>query len=585
MEGDTQQWDYSIFWKEALNQIRQHISEQEYVMWFRNLQYYASRENEIILAVPSSFYRDQVKQRYLKLIQDTLFDLSGMSIQVSFEIVKLQPPADHSAQKDGSQAAGSNDSTGQIGRGHAQQPVDSSAPADSGTSATHPSDDLPRTGGSENGAGPSKTESSFSTEKNTREDKGQKTGSKSSIIIDPHADRSGSGMHADSSRAAAFDAAPRQDQHQPGPYPQTQQSGSPRAGSTPGSQLNLRKHNELRIDYTFENFVVGDNNSFAANACIAISKNPGTAYNPCLIYGGVGLGKTHLIQSIGNYVHNTYEKTRVVYVTAETFTNEFIQSIRDGKNHQFKNRYRNVDVLLIDDIHFLQSKDQTQEELFHTFNALYDSNKQMVFTCDRPVSELKHLTDRLRSRFERGLNVDLQPPNYETRYAILKRKTEEKRAAIDEQVIELISKNITTNVRDLEAALTKLIAYSDILNKKITVDIAQEQLKDVFSSPKQSNITIEIIQRAVADYFNLSPYDLRGKKRTKAIAFPRQIAMYITREITEFSTTEVGLEFGGRDHTTVMHACQRIESRMQTDPYLEPTIQRLIRQIKEYGTK
>jgi len=349
--------------------------------------------------------------------------------------------------------------------------------------------------------------------------------------------------------------------------------------------MKIRKHNELRIDYSFENFIVGDNNSFAANACIAISKNPGTAYNPCLIYGGVGLGKTHLIQSIGNYVHNNYDKTRVVYVTAETFTNEFIQAIRDGKNHQFKNRYRNVDVLLIDDIHFLQSKDQTQEELFHTFNALYDSNKQMVFTCDRPVSELKNLTDRLRSRFERGLNVDLQPPDFETRYAILKRKVDEKKAAIDEKVIELISKNITTNVRDLEAALTKLMAYSDILNKKITVDIAQEQLKDVFSSPKQSNITIEIIQRAVGDYFNLSPYDLRGKKRTKAIAFPRQIAMYITREITEYSTTEVGLEFGGRDHTTVMHACQRIESRMQADPYLEPTIQRLIRQIKEYGTR
>ncbi len=580
MEGDTQQWDYSIFWKEALNQIRQHISEQEYVMWFRNLQYYASRENEIILAVPSSFYRDQVKQRYLKLIQDTLFDLSGMSIQVSFEIVKLQPPADHTTAGQGPHASGTGTSTGQIGSVHAPQPVDNSAPSETNTSAGQH-----RSESSKSGKGSTKAESSYSSEEKSSEEKSNKSSSKSSILIDPHAERSGSGMQAHSSHSTRFEKASQQDQQEAAAYPHTRQSGPGRAASTSSPQLNLRKHSELRIDYTFENFVVGDNNSFAANACIAISKNPGTAYNPCLIYGGVGLGKTHLIQSIGNFVHNNYEKTRVVYVTAETFTNEFIQSIRDGKNHQFKNRYRNVDVLLIDDIHFLQSKDQTQEELFHTFNALYDSNKQMVFTCDRPVSELKHLTDRLRSRFERGLNVDLQPPNYETRYAILKRKTEEKRAAVDEQVIELISKNITTNVRDLEAALTKLIAYSDILNKKITVDIAQEQLKDVFSSPKQSNITIEIIQRAVADYFNLSPYDLRGKKRTKAIAFPRQIAMYITREITEFSTTEVGLEFGGRDHTTVMHACQRIESRMQTDPYLEPTIQRLIRQIKEYGTK
>ena len=596
MEGDTQQWDYSIFWKEALNQIRQHLSEQEYVMWFRNIQYYASRENEIILAVPSSFYRDQVTQRYLKLIQDTLFDLSGMSIQVTFEIVKLQPPANHSGQpsagsealQEHSSARGpvDNSGAGRVG-GHSKA---GPRPADSNST-------LPSQNDSPQGQAAAKSKSSAGSGPNSAASGAPKTKAKKEHANPPGTvpgtspggfdeegtnsaaahGSSGRSLHSNAHNSNALSGAHNSLQGDPQHKPQSSQHHHP--------QLNLRKHSELRIDYSFENFVVGENNSFAANACIAISKNPGTAYNPCLIYGGVGLGKTHLIQSIGNFIHNNYEKTRVVYVTAETFTNEFIQSIRDGKNHQFKNRYRNVDVLLIDDIHFLQSKDQTQEELFHTFNALYDSNKQMVFTCDRPVSELKHLTDRLRSRFERGLNVDLQPPNYETRYAILKRKTEEKRAAIDEEVIELISKNITTNVRDLEAALTKLIAYSDILNKKITVDIAQEQLKDVFSSPKQSNITIEIIQRAVADYFNLSPYDLRGKKRTKAIAFPRQIAMYITREITEFSTTEVGLEFGGRDHTTVMHACQRIESRMQTDSYLEPNIQRLIRQIKEYGTK
>jgi chromosomal replication initiator protein len=318
---------------------------------------------------------------------------------------------------------------------------------------------------------------------------------------------------------------------------------------------------------------------------MAISKNPGTAYNPCLIYGGVGLGKTHLIQSIGNSVHASNPDIKISYVTAETFTNEFIEAIHHNKNHQFKNKYRKVDILLIDDIHFLQDKTGTQEELFHTFNALYDSNKQMVFTCDRPVSELKQLTDRLRSRFERGLNVDLQAPAFETRFAILKQKVEEKKVPITDEVIELICRNVTTNVRDLEAALTRLIAYADLLNKKVTVDIARQQLKDVFSNPKMSNITMEMIQRVTAEYFNLSSNDLRGKKRTKAIAFPRQVAMFITRELTEFSTTEVGLEFGGRDHTTVMHACQRVESRMQTDPSMEPIIQRIIRQIKEYGTK
>ena len=343
-------------------------------------------------------------------------------------------------------------------------------------------------------------------------------------------------------------------------------------------------HPQLRSDYIFENFVIGVNNSFAANAAYAIGRNPGTAYNPCLIYGGVGLGKTHLIQSIGNTVF-LEGSGRIVYVTAETFTNEFIQSIKNKTNHQFKNKYRSVDVLLVDDIHFLQNKTETQEELFHTFNALYDANKQMVFTCDRPVAELKHLTDRLRSRFERGLNVDLQPPDFETRFAIMKRKVEEKNIPIPDEVIDLVCRNITTNVRDLEASLTKLIAYSDLVDKEISVEVAQQQLRDVFSNPRQSNITIEMIQRVVADYFALSAGDLKGKKRTKAIAFPRQVAMFIVRDLTEYSTTEVGLEFGGRDHTTVMHACQRVESRMKTDPTLEPTVNHLVRTIKENNAK
>lgn len=452
-------WDYSIFWKEAINQIQGEISEQEYIMWFNNMEYESSSESEIIVSVPSSFYRDQVKQRYLQQIEHTLHDLSGTKITLSFNIKKAQP-SEHTVKR------------------------------------------------------------------------------------------------APEKKAAA-----------------------------PIMTKERRTHPQLRKEYTFDNFVIGENNSFAANAAYAIAKNPGTAYNPCLVYGGVGLGKTHLVQSIGNSVYQDFESAKIVYVTAENFTNEFIQAIRDKTTHQFKNKYRYVDVLLIDDIHFLQNKTETQEELFHTFNALYDANKQMVFTCDRPVSELKQLSDRLRSRFERGLNVDLQPPNYETRFAILKKKVESSGTFIPEPVIGLICKNVTTNVRDLEAALTKLMAYAELVNKNITLEIAQAQLKDIFSNPNQGNITIDLIQRVTADYFALSHNDLKGKKRTKAIAFPRQVAMYIAREITEYSTTEVGLEFGGRDHTTVMHACQRVENRMRTDPTLEPIIQHLIRQIKETGAK
>jgi chromosomal replication initiator protein len=345
-------------------------------------------------------------------------------------------------------------------------------------------------------------------------------------------------------------------------------------------------HSQLRADYTFESYVIGENNSFAANAAQAIARNSGTAYNPFLIYGGVGLGKTHLMQAIGNYIHAQTE-LKVIYITAETFTNEFIASIQGSERAKaaFKNKYRYTDILLIDDIHFLQKKVGIQEELFYTFNALYDANKQMVFTCDRPVSELKDFNDRLRSRVGRGLNVDLEPPDYETRCAILKKKTETSGISIPDDVIALVSKNISTNVRDLEGALNTLTAYATLVGKPITMEIAQQRLKDVFASPRQSNMSIEIIQRVVAEEFHLSPNDLKSKKRTQSIVYPRQLAMYIIREITEYTTTEIGQEFGGRDHTTVMHACQKIEDRVKSDPSMDSTIQSLIRTIKDYSAK
>ena len=347
------------------------------------------------------------------------------------------------------------------------------------------------------------------------------------------------------------------------------------------------KHPQLRSDYSFDTYVVGDNNSFAYNAAQAIARNPGTAYNPFLIYGGVGLGKTHLMQAIGNYIHAATD-SKVIYITAETFTNEFIAAMQETAERAkaaFKNKYRYADILLIDDIHFLQKKPGTQEELFYTFNALYDANKQMVFTCDRPVSDLKDFNERLRSRVGRGLNVDLQPPNYETRCAILKKKADASGISIPDDVIDLVSKNISTNVRDLESALNTLTAYVGLVGKPVSVEIAQQQLKNVFASPRQSNISIEIIQRVSAEKFHLSPNDLKGKKRTQSIVYPRQLAMYICREITEHTTTEIGQDFGGRDHTTVMYSCQKIEDLIRTDPSTDSLIQSLIRDIKDYSAK
>ncbi|MDR0707867.1 MAG: chromosomal replication initiator protein DnaA [Treponema sp.] len=365
-------------------------------------------------------------------------------------------------------------------------------------------------------------------------------------------------------------------------------SNQTRNSDVPKSQPvhnTTKRHPQLKLDYNFDAYVIGDNNSFAANAALAIAKNPGVTYNPFFLYGGVGLGKTHLLQAIGNYVYAHTPDTKIVYINTEAFLNEYVDALKEKTMSSFKKKYRYVDVLLMDDIHFVQEKEGLQEELFHTFNALYESNKQIVFTCDRPAAELKKISDRLRSRFERGLNIDLQPPNYETRYAILKKKAESKNVPIPDEVLALISKNVSSNVRDLEAALTTLIAYADLVGKTITVETARQQLKDVFAAPKQTNMSIDIIQRVVSEHFKITPNDLKGKKKSQNVVFPRQLAIYISREITEFSTTEIGQAFGGRDHTTAMHSCNKIKERIQADPTLDSTIQSLIRMIKEYNAK
>jgi len=338
-----------------------------------------------------------------------------------------------------------------------------------------------------------------------------------------------------------------------------------------------KKHPLLNERYTFDKFVIDADNPLPANAAIAVSKNPGIAYNPLLIYGGVGLGKTHLMQAIGNALYQN-TNLKILYAPAETFTNEYIAHVNKNKMHEFKNKYRNADVLLLDDIHFLEKKEGTQEELFHTFNALYESNKQIVFTCDRPVEELKNLTDRLRSRFTRGLSIDLKIPSYETRCAILFKKLQDEHFSIPDEVVHLIAKNISSNVRDLEGALTKLQAYSE-LTGPITLENAQRLLQDTFGSPRQHNISIDTILKIVADYFGISYVDLKGKKRTKNISFPRQVAMYLAREMTEFSTTEIGVELGGRDHSTVMHGHQKIETQTALEPSLEITIAELKKRI------
>ncbi|MDR2479685.1 MAG: chromosomal replication initiator protein DnaA [Treponema sp.] len=345
-----------------------------------------------------------------------------------------------------------------------------------------------------------------------------------------------------------------------------------------------KQHPQMRDDYIFDKYIIGENNNFAANAGIAISRNPGHAYNPFFIYGGVGLGKTHLMQAVGNYIHENSD-SKVICVTSEDFLNEYMDGIAQGKMNAFKNKFRYTDVLLIDDIQFFQDKPGVQEELFHTFNALLNAKKQLVFTCDRPPSELKKFSDRLLSRFEQSLKVDLQPPRYEVRCAILKSTAESRGASIPDEVIDLVGKNISSNIRDLISALNTLISYTEIMGQPVTLEIAQQKLRDVLASSRQSNLSIENIIRVVAEYHSLSPNDLKGKKKTQNIVFPRQLAMYIAREITDYSTTELGQSFGGRDHTTVMHSIDKIKAQLLTDPTLDSKIISLKRSIKEYSAK
>ena len=344
------------------------------------------------------------------------------------------------------------------------------------------------------------------------------------------------------------------------------------------------QHPDLKEDYTFERYVIGENNNFAANAAIAISRNPGTNYNPFFVYGGIGLGKTHLMQAIGNYIHENSDK-KVIYVTSEDFLNEFLDCINGSKMNLFKNKFRRVDVLLIDDIQFLKGKPGVQDELFHTFEAVIKAKNQIVFTCDRPPSELKNFEARLISRFDMGLKVDLQPPRYEIRFAIIKAAAKDRGAVIPDEVIDLISKKISSNVRDLIGALNTLIAYAEIMGKQVTLEIAQQKLKDVLVSSKQSNLSIDMIQRVIANHFSISVNDLKGKKRSQNIVYPRQLAMYICREMTEYSSTEIGEAFGGRDHSTVIYSLEKIRNRFVIDAKLDSTVEILKRQVKESGTK
>ncbi len=337
----------------------------------------------------------------------------------------------------------------------------------------------------------------------------------------------------------------------------------------------------LKSKYTFDNFVVGNGNRFAHAGCLAVAQSPAKSYNPLFVYGGVGLGKTHLMQAIGTYImqRNGQNKINVLYISSEKFTNELINSIRDDRTVSFRDKYRSVDVLLIDDIQFLAGKERTQEEFFHTFNTLYDSNKQIVITSDRPPNEIPTLENRLISRFEWGLMTDIQPPDLETRIAILRKKAQIDNLNIPAEVINFIADKIPSNIRQLEGALTKLIAFSALTKNDLSVLLAQEILKDIIPV-ENKEISINQIQKITADYFNIKLSVLLSKKRTQNIVIARQIAIYLSRELTVSSLPTIGEAFGGKDHTTVLHSYNKIKNKIDKEKPLKSTINTLTFKIK-----
>ncbi|MCK4309626.1 MAG: chromosomal replication initiator protein DnaA, partial [Candidatus Atribacteria bacterium] len=330
----------------------------------------------------------------------------------------------------------------------------------------------------------------------------------------------------------------------------------------------------LTPKYTFDSFVVGDGNRFAHAACLAVAQSPSKSYNPLFVYGGVGLGKTHLIQAIGRYITQKNGKTKVLYISSEKFTNEMIDSIRDDRTVAFRDKYRSVDVLLIDDIQFLAGKERTQEEFFHTFNTLYDSNKQIVITSDRPPKDIPTLENRLISRFEWGLITDIQPPDFETRIAILRKKAQAENLSVPTEALDFIAEKIPSNIRQLEGALTKLVAFSIFTKKELSVSLAQEILKDIIPL-ENKKISISQIQKAVTDYYTIKVNSLLSKKRTKDIVLARQVAIYLSRELTDLSLTSIGEAFGRRDHTTIIHSYTKIKNKIKKDKSFKDIIDNL----------
>lgn len=530
--------DIAVIWAEVLSGIKNQIPQSEFQTWFNHISLADEKEGSVILSVLNVFEKNKILSSYKSLIEREFANL-GKNVSVS---VITKPDSVNNVSLH-TQNIRNNNSFSNEKRDF--QPFSYTQNENPSVSSAFNSSDM--------------NENSDKTTPAQNTDYKAQSNSQVYYQTDNQVSQASS------------------------------QTSSPAVQAQTAAQTNkepVQPNSTLNPSYTFESFVPGDNSMLVYNACLVISKNPGNTYNPCLIYGGVGLGKTHLIQSIGNAIYNNNPKKKILYTTTENFTNDFFENLSQNSMNVFRNKYRKVSVLLIDDIQFLSGKTpKLQEELFNTFNDLYDTGQQLVFTCDRPIEELKDITERLRSRFTRGFYADIQPPSYETRLAIIQRKCAMQNFNLSREIMDFIATNIIRNVRDLESCITKLKGYCELIkDPPLSLEKAKDLLKNnIFYSTDTTGIKMDEIIKAVADSMGVEEEDIKGTNRSKKILKARQIAMYLCTKILgeNTSSTEIAREFGGKNHTSVLHNVEKIEQELK-DPNntIQSIIERLTEQIK-----
>jgi chromosomal replication initiator protein len=551
--------DLEALWNDSLDVVMRTVSSPAQRQWLAATRPVGFSDDTVILATPHSFAREWLDTRCGDRIREALTGAAGRPLTV---VITVQPrpeplgdlagPDGPTHLTDGAHAAPDHGSSVPSSTGASVPP--SSVPADPDPAPpTRPGDEA-RTAPSHDGyAGqggyhraPAPTPSDHYPDAYVGHDRG------------PEGGNAGQPLRAPGRPAGPTVSLPTRPQRPDEVEPDTQ----------------------LNPKYSFDDFVIGSSNRFAHAAANAVAEAPAKSYNPLFIYGGAGLGKTHLLHAIGHYVRNLYPRLRVRYITTEQFTNEFINAIRDDRITTFQRTYRQADVLLIDDIQFLEQKERTQEEFFHTFNALHNAEKQIVISSDRPPKQIAQLEDRLRSRFEWGLMTDVQPPDLETRIAILRKKAETDRLGVSPEVLELIASKVQSNIRELEGALIRVSAFASLQRSSADSAMAEMVLKDLFPDDREQEVSVQLIMDEVADYFSLTVEDLCSPSRSRQLVTARQIAMYLARELTDLSLPRIGKAFGGRDHTTVMHAKQKIAGLMQERRTIYDQVQELTNRIK-----